>query len=151
MAERTKDELIAEAKARGIVVTRADGDTDKEPTKEDYVAALRASAPVKESDGLVASVGRSSIDDNEDRPRRVSEKERLERAHERAKNSIRVVATRRGEYPAGQLRRAGEEFPYELTEQDKESKSIPSWLEAVEDEKFERRPVPSELAGNPTE
>lgn len=36
-----KADLIAEAERRGITVTRADGDADKEPTVEDYRAALK--------------------------------------------------------------------------------------------------------------
>lgn len=36
----TKAELQAEAERRGVTVTRADG-RDGEPTKEDYIAALK--------------------------------------------------------------------------------------------------------------
>lgn len=35
-----KADLIAEAERRGVTVTRADGDAEKEPTVEDYRAAL---------------------------------------------------------------------------------------------------------------
>lgn len=58
--------------------------------------------------------------------------------------TIEVKALRRGEYPSGRQRDAGETFDYTLTESDLESKSLPSWLEG---EKFTTRDKPAKLSG----
>lgn len=152
-----KEELIAEAERQGLTVVRRDGQ-DGDPTKDDFLAALDG-AVLKMQDAhgnqpnldqsakapgwTPAAIGKpvAGQPGTYRRPRRETEDERDERLEDNAKRTVRVRATRAGEYPTGTLRDIGAEFDFVVPEDAEEKANeadveykIPSWLEAIDED-----------------
>lgn len=76
------------------------------------------------------------------RARVETEDERDERIADEAERSVKVRATRAGEYPPGMLRDIGNEFNYVRSQREvDEDADIPSWMEAIDDSGVESRTV----------
>lgn len=131
--DMTKEELVSEAEARGVAVTRGDG-SEGDPTKADYLAALSGESggdkraapgtpentppgqlPIHPSPrplDVLTGTQRTGYAPNRSMKEITREEDEEAARKDRESRTVNVVALRDGEYPTGVRRIVGEEFGY---------------------------------------